>query len=376
MTSRERFLAVLDGRIPDRIPSFELLIDSGFRQAVKPELDFYDFQEAMGFDMVLFGLGSSDEPIQWEDEAKQIFHDKWGVRQQFTGEMMPSIIDQAPRIGALKDLTRYRPPDPAHPAIINQVRNVVRRFKGKMALGFLGEATFAVQQYLRGGLEQLMIDYALGEELPRRIADMAADYYCELYRNVIRAGVEIIVLGDDYAGKNGPFMSPNHFQEYVYPGLKRVVQTCKQAGAHVIKHSDGDLRKLLDMIVDTGVDAIGPLEPLPTTRLDRIKAAYPQVTVVGNIDVALLSTGTVAQVREQTKQCIAAAAPDGRFILSSGNSIASSVRPELYQAMVEIKEKYGDYPIRGQRVRHQRSRSERDKLAPPQAGSEATPGAW
>lgn len=342
MTSRERFLAVLDGGMPDRIPSFELLIDSGFRQAVNPELDFYDFQEAMGFDMVLFGLGSSDEPIQWENKEKQIFRDKWGVRQQFTGEMMPSVIDQSPRIGALEDLSRYSPPDPAHPAIINQVRSVVKRFKGKMAIGFLGEATFAVQQYLRGGLEQLMIDYALGEELPKRIAATAADYYCELYRNVIREGVEIIVLGDDYAGKNGPFMSPDHFREYIYPGLKRVVQTCKQAGAHVIKHSDGDLRKLLDMIVDTGVDALGPLEPLPAMRLSRIKAAYPRVTVVGNIDVALLSTGTVEQVRERTRQCIADAAPGGRFILSSGNSIASSVQPELYQAMVKTKQEYGE----------------------------------
>ena len=345
MTAQKRFLTVLKGGIPDRVPSFELLIDHGFRKAVNPELDFYDFQKAMGFDMVLFGLGSSDEPIQWENKAKQIFRDKWGVRQQFSGEMMPSTIDQSPRIGSLEDLSRYQPPDPAHPAMLNQVRNIVTRFKGKMAIGFLGEETFAVQQYLRGGLEQLMIDYAMGEELPKRIADMAADYYCALYRNVIREGIEVIVLGDDYAGKSGPFMSPSHFREYIYPGLERVVQTCKQAGARVIKHSDGDLWKLLDMIIASGVDALGPLEPLPTMRLSRIKAAYPQVTVVGNIDVALLSTGTADQVRQRTRECITDAAPGGRFILSSGNSIASSVQPELYRTMVATKNRYGNYPM-------------------------------
>ncbi|MCX6991936.1 MAG: hypothetical protein NT011_02215 [Kiritimatiellaeota bacterium] len=344
MTAQERFLTVLKGGIPDRVPSFELLIDHKFRQAVNPELDFYDFQEAMGFDMVLFGLGSSDEPILWENKAKQIFRDKWGVRQQFTGETMPSIIDQSPRIGSLAELSHYTPPDPAHPAMLNQVRNIVRRFKGKMAIGFLGEETFAVQQYLRGGLEQLMIDYAMGEELPKKIAGMAADYYCELYRNVIREGVEVIVLGDDYAGKSGPFMSPAHFREYIYPGLKRVVQTCKQAGARIIKHSDGDLWKLLDMIVASGVDALGPLEPLPTMWLSRIKAAYPQVTVVGNIDVALLSTGTADQVRQRTRECLADAMPGGRFILSSGNSIASSVQPELYRTMVATKNRHGNYP--------------------------------
>ena len=113
----------------------------------------------------------------------------------------------------------------------------------------------------------------------------------------------------------------------------------------VIKHSDGDLWKLLDMIVESGVDAMGPMEPLPTMRLSRIKAAYPKATVVGNIDVALLSTGTADQVRQRTRECLADAAPGGRFILSSGNSIASSVQPELYQAMVATKNRYGNYPL-------------------------------
>jgi len=347
MNSRERFLTTLAGGIPDRIPSFELLIDERFRRAVRPDLDFYDFQEAMGFDMVLFGLGSDPVPLQWEDRQKRIFRDKWGVRQQFTTEAMPIQAEHRPLIDSGADLAAYTPPDPAHPLVLAQVREVVRRFKGRMAIGYLGEETFAVQQHLRGGLERLLFDYAEGSDLPRRIARVVGDYYCELFLNVIREGVEVIVLGDDYAGKHGPFVSPAHFREYIYPGLERVMHTCKEAGARVIKHTDGDLWPILDMIVESGVDGLGPLEPVPTMRLSRIKAAYPRVTVVGNIDVALLSTGTPEQVREATRACIADAASGGRFILSSGNSITSSVKPELYRALVDAKEEWGSYGPRG-----------------------------
>ncbi len=35
-------LGVLEGIIPDRVPSFELLIDPAVRKQLYPDLDFYD----------------------------------------------------------------------------------------------------------------------------------------------------------------------------------------------------------------------------------------------------------------------------------------------------------------------------------------------
>ena len=33
------------------------------------------------------------------------------------------------------------------------------------------------------------------------------------------------------------------------------------AGAYVVKHTDGNIMPIIDMIVDTGIDALNPLEP-------------------------------------------------------------------------------------------------------------------
>jgi uroporphyrinogen-III decarboxylase len=66
---------------------------------------------------------------------------------------------------------------------------------------------------------------------------------------------------------------------------------------------------------------------------------------MGNINVDLLSRGSREQVVEATKHLIATVSAKGPHILSSGNTIASSVNPENFLAMVETVLHFGTYPI-------------------------------
>jgi uroporphyrinogen decarboxylase len=68
--------------------------------------------------------------------------------------------------------------------------------------------------------------------------------------------------------------------------------------------------------------------------------------LIGNIDCGeLLCHGTMEEVEQSVRRCIAAGAPGGGFMLSSSNSIHSSVKPENYRAMVQAGQKYGNYPL-------------------------------
>ena len=142
-------------------------------------------------------------------------------------------------------------------------------------------------------------------------------------------------------------MSPTHFEEFVLPRMKKAVDAIHEEGALCIKHTDGNLWPILDMLVDSGIDAINPLEPVAGMDIGEVKAAYgDRVCLMGNIDCGeLLSHGTVTQVEEAVRECIAAAAPGGGFILSSSNSIHSSVDPDNYLAMVQAGKKFGAYPL-------------------------------
>jgi len=74
-------------------------------------------------------------------------------------------------------------------------------------------------------------------------------------QRLVQAGVDVVIFGDDYADKNGPLMSPRHFKEFILPGLKRCVDAAHKAGAYVIKHTDGNIMSILDMIVTRGSTA-------------------------------------------------------------------------------------------------------------------------
>lgn len=344
MNSFERIQKVLKGEIPDRVPVMEMWIDPRTYKVLYPDFTYYDFIEHSVYDAVCSFAGIVDPEIIWIDKDLKTFRDKWGTLKRFTEEAIPLILNE-PRLKCEDDLIGYDPPDPDDKQILQSVRCIADRFKGKKAVVFVGEDVFAVPQYLRGGLENLLIDIKLEPGFVRKMIDITVEYFVNLYRNVIREGAEIIILGDDYASNTGPIMSPQDFEGLILPGLSTIVSEIKRAGAYCIKHSDGNIWPILDMIMGTGIDAIGPLQLGAGMFLERIKEKYSGICVMGNVEMDTLIRGTIEDVVKETKDCIAKVSPGGRHIISSGNTISSGVKPENLKAMLDTVMEFGNYPI-------------------------------
>ena len=60
----------------------------------------------------------------------------------------------------------------------------------------------------------------------------------------------------------------------------------------------------------------------------------------------MLATGEISEIESYAKRLIRELAPGGGYIYSSGHSINPAVTVDRWLAMVNIKEKYGAYPIR------------------------------
>jgi len=340
MTSRDRVFTAFQGGVPDRVPVMEMFIDPKVIDAISLGMSYEDFVDYADMDVVTC-LTMADDPanINWVDRDRGLWRDKWGAQQILTQDVI-SIVTEPARIETEADLDGYQPPDPSASPVHGYARKLVDRFKGKRAIAVIGEAAFAPSQYLRAGLANLMMDYVLRPEFVKKLARIGVEYHIELYRRLIADGVEIVVLGDDYAGKTGTFMSPAHFEEFIVPGVKTVVQAVKDAGGYCIHHTDGDIWQILDMLISTGLDMLGPLEPA-YMRLDEVRRhSGGRIGVMGNVDVDLLSRGTVEQVKAATKELIARVSPLGGHILSSGNTISSSVRADNFMAMLEAAREY------------------------------------
>ena len=347
MNSRERVLTTLKHQQADRVPIAEMWIDPKVVQAIVPGArDSNDLVERLGLDMVTVPtmIYETDE-VEWVDRDSGVFRDKWGALQHLTEEAIP-VPSPPALIESEEDLARYRPPDPAGSPIIEKVRRLKARYPEK-AVAVVGESGWAPAVYMRGGIENLFLDLAERPQFAKDLMGIGAAYYAELFPLAIAAGADVVFLGDDYCDKRGPMMSPQMFEEIILPHDAAVVAAIKKAGAYCIKHIDGDIRKIMDPLVGTGLDALGPLQDVPGMELDRIFERYPgRITVMGNVDVDLLGRGTVKEVEAATRRLLREVSAKGPHIMSSGNTIASCVRPENYLAMVRTTQNLGTYPIR------------------------------
>jgi uroporphyrinogen decarboxylase len=344
VNSVERVFAALRREEPDRVPVVEFLIDERVARAAVPGCrDAADCMNRLGMDAV--ACGAVFRPV--EERPDGTYLDEWGV----TYKRGPEAISHPLRgpVSSMADARGYHAPDPHAPHRLGRLPELVRRYKGRRAICFHHRAAFMWSAYLLG-MDDILAGFLLETELVETVMDKVLEANMGVVRNAIRAGAEVIVLGDDYAHNSGPMMSPEVFDHFIRPRLARMIAMIHEEGAFCIKHSDGNLYPILDSILETGPDGLNPIEPVAGMELSKVgELTGDRVCLVGNIDCArLLPHGAPDEVREAVREAIAEAAGGGGYIVSSSNSIHSSCRPENLVAMVEAAREFGAY--RGVRV--------------------------
>jgi uroporphyrinogen decarboxylase len=340
LSSVERIARVLRREEPDRVPHFEWLVDRKVRQAICPDCRSHnEFAVRMGHDAVL-----ADPNFKKEQVGDKRWRSEWGYVVQYGAEEHGIEVESP--IQTMADFERYTAPDPYAPGRYASIEETIRQYGDSKAVIVHLNDVFSLPRYLMG-MENLLMAIVTDPELVRALVGMSVDINLEMAREVAARGAKIVYTGDDYAGNRGPLMSPKHFRDLFYPGLRRVMGGYKELGLYVIKHTDGKLWPIIDMVIDSGIDCLDPIDPQAGMDLADVKAKYGhRVALKGNVDCAQTMTfGTPEDVIAETKAALRKGAPGGGFILSSSNSIHSSVKPENYLAMLDTLAKYGGYPI-------------------------------
>jgi uroporphyrinogen decarboxylase len=338
MTSEERVMRALQRQEPDRVPHFEWLVDRRVREVLCPGCKSpNDFALQMGHDAILV-----DPTFKKERVGSNRWLSEWGYVSQDTSEEHGIEVESP--IKTMADFENYTPPDPHAPGRFAAVEQAVQNYKGNKAVIVHLNDVFSLPRYLMS-MQGLLMALVTEPELVKALVDMSVTINLELAKEVVARGGKIVYTGDDYAYNRGPLMSPKHFREFFYPGLCRVMGGYKELGLYVIKHTDGNLWPIIDMIIDSGIDCLDPIDPQAGMDLGEVKAKYGhRVALKGNVDCAqLLTFGTTEEVIEATKVALRKGMPGGGFILSSSNSIHSAVKPENYAAMLQTLREYGRY---------------------------------
>ncbi len=346
MNSLERVLTAVRGGTPDRVPIVELDIDDSVIQEIMPgatQLDFYDEFDIDGIHVIY--------DIQYEDVGPNLKRDFFRVTVNFKAMhgFFPTPVE--PLIKAdmdpLKFLETYKMPDPYNPKILESLRQTVKRLKGKKAIVF-GMHTGLIYPIFVRGMENFMVDYYKNPEFAHRLSGMFTDFFVEVEKQAIEIGADIILEGEDYAGNKNLWMSVDHLKEFVLPGLRKAIRVAKDAGVPFVKHTDGNINSILDLLVEQGIDCLNPIEPNAGMDIGKVKRMIgDKVALWGNIDCShLLPFGSTEEVEKATIECIKTASPGGGHIIASSNTVHDSVPAKNFVAMVKAAREFGKYPIK------------------------------
>ena len=325
MSSRDRVFTALKRQIPDMVPILEWTIDERVIKKIDNSLTYEDFVEQYDLDAVC--ARENQQLVKLDDLHLQ---DEWGVINRASEAVLMPVKCA---IEKPEDLKKLKVPD-------------VHADHRQKAFVFVMRAVFMNSTHLRG-MDNFFVDIYERPGFVEDLLDIVSDYNFKLGVRAIEEGAEIITFGDDYAGSQNLLMSPDHFERFIFPRLKKFVDNYKEMNVFCVKHSDGNIRPILDALIDLGFHALNPFEPLAGFDIGEVKKTYgDKVCIIGNIDCAHLLTNKLPEdVETEVKRCINLDAPGGGYILSSSNTIHSSVRAENFLAMINACRRYGKYPL-------------------------------
>ena len=373
LTPRERVLAALNHREPDRVPLalwgswygvtddlyFELLemLDwepvEPFRPGGLHSVNYYDDRllEELGIDVRYVAPGSTAATSRRGPGGA----DGWGLKYRRSG--LYRAATHHPLQGAsVEEIEAYELPGPD--AV--QVEAIGRRLEEIGALdkayAVVGRAVasygfFEMAQALRKH-DQLLMDLIRAPE----VVDALVERLFECYRGMIGRfldaageGLDLLELpGDDFAGNEGPLISPETFDRFFKTPYRRLVAFIKERAPHVkvVYHSDGAVTPFLPRLIDIGVDAFHPLEPVAATDMAAVKGTYGQdLAFLGAIDIRRALRGSEEDVVREVKTRLRELGRGGGYVLAPSNHLQPDVPPENVFALYRAAREYGRYPL-------------------------------
>lgn len=155
--------------------------------------------------------------------------------------------------------------------------------------------------------------------------------------------VKVLWYSDDIAYSSGLMVDPDFLREHFFPWLKKIGKLATARNIPFIYHSDGVLYDVMEDILDCGVTALHPLEPI-SMDIGELKDRYgDKIALCGGIDVDQLARASTDTIRNLTRKYIRIAGKNGGWAAGSSNSITEYMKTENVLAMIETVLKEGSY---------------------------------
>jgi len=382
MTSRERVQKTLHHKIPDRVPidlgGFQTGIHKKAYRELINHLGIHDEiqtldpvqQLAQPCETLLerfhvdiryicaHGPESFTGKIEQNHRGGKLWHDltdEFGVVWSMPDDQpLYMDISHHPLASAtIEDLADYPFPAGNDPTRFTGVRAKALELRNETPYAIstgIGGVVYEICWYMRG-LERWFTDMIENPTFCEALLDRTLQYWLDYftgYMAEIGDLIDVVMIGDDLAGQQGPLFSPDFYRKVVKPRQKRLVQHIKSlTKAKIWYHTCGSCQPLIGELIDNGIDALNPIQiGSENMNPQELKKQFgAQITFWGGgcDSQHILPFATPEEITQHVKRNLEIFKSGGGYVFNNVHNIQAGVPAENIIAMYEAAYDYGFY---------------------------------
>jgi uroporphyrinogen-III decarboxylase len=204
------------------------------------------------------------------------------------------------------------------------------------------------------GMENLYLKMFDEPELVDALLKHITDFYFESSRLIFDTAsdvIDIFFIGNDFGSQTGPLLSPEMFNRFLLPPLKRLINLGHDYGLLVQLHSCGGFEPLIPAMIEAGLDGLHAIQPsCHGMNLHTLKADYgDRILLNGAIDShhVLIDCPNPDCVRKKTFEILDILTPGGGYVAgASHDTILEETPVENVLAMFDAVLEYSDNQLK------------------------------
>jgi len=346
MTSRERVLTAFEHDKPDRVPCW-CGASVEFWEKAKRELNLDDEALRVRFRDDFRRVTAEYTGPQLSLSEGATYRTVFGVERHGMGYGQPM---SHPLVNAtLKQVHDYPWPD-AGLMDVSKIKAEAEAYQGEYAILGGDWSPFWHDLIDLLGMEHMYLQMYDDPELVDAVIKHMVDFYAASSQRVFDTAsdaIDIFFIGNDFGSQMGPLLSPEMFEHFILPHLKRLIDLGHAYGIPVQMHCCGGYAPLIPMLIDARLDALHAVQPsCRGMDLKTLKTEFgDKIVFNGAIDsVNVLKNCTPDSVVKDTREVLEIMMPGGGYVAgASHDTILEETPVENILAMFDTVHEFGVY---------------------------------
>ena len=191
------------------------------------------------------------------------------------------------------------------------------------------------------GIENHLFAFYDYPELMHRINRDLCDFHKKIL-DVIYSLIQpqFMTFAEDMSYNLGPMCSKDQYEEFILPYYKELAPLIKAHGTKVLIDTDGNVEPLIPWFLEGGIEGILPLERMAGVDVNRIRAQYPELIMIGGYDKTIMHLGEEAMRAEFER--ILPAIRSGGYIPSVDHQTPPGVSMDNYRIYMRLLREYSE----------------------------------